>query len=61
MESADEISWDLMRSDEIKKMRYSIRHDEISDEIGRDLMGLDEISVAKLRSRINQTQGRMKE
>ena len=45
LDSADEISWDLMRSDEIKKMRYPVRHDEISDEIGWDLMRSDEISA----------------
>lgn len=32
-ESMDEISWDQMRSDEIKGMRYVIRSHEISDEI----------------------------
>jgi len=32
-ESMDEISWDQMRSDEIKAMRYLIRSHEISDEI----------------------------
>ncbi len=60
LDSADEISWDRMRSDEIKKMRYPVRRDEISDEIGWDLMGSDEISAANLRFSIDQRQGRMK-
>ena len=34
-----------MRSDEIKRIRYIIRRDEISDETGWDLMGSDEISA----------------
>lgn len=46
LDSADEISWDRMRSDEIKKMRYPVRRDEISDEIGWDLMRSDEITQA---------------